>query len=340
LAPDNAFGFDDEPDEPIDLQGGPDDPPFADVQASEPEPVSDPVEALEQDAAPVIPAEPGSEEEPSEPVEVAAEEAEAFESRYVGEGRKYADQSGLEQGYDNALSLAQRTAERLRQAEAEQLQMQQLLRQAASALQQPAQRGPAPLDPALLAQAREAGVDEDTLRLAQGLAASEAESRTQALRHQMLTEQQIGAEQAQVLAFQQGARSTIESFRAAHPDAAPGSALDTQVAAIVTDLQLDFTDGAMLETAYEAAKDEPLYRVLRANPIFTETDEGMHLARALAHPGTPAAAAPVPQRPASTATPHVEAGGSGLRPEAADAEEWSVLKLMRDEQKHASPLGI
>jgi hypothetical protein len=331
-------GPEDEPsdDERAILQG--EEPPQAPPQ----EPAAPATEPRPPVAAPPAPLPPASEGQ--QPGETEAE----WVSRYVGEGKKYADDRGLEQGYENALAMQERTAAQLADERGRRTRVEELLRQAATLQQSQPPRAPQPLDPALVARADQLGIDGDQLAIAQQIADAQASARVADMQRELLANGQQAAQQASEEAARLSDQTEFEAFRAAH--AAEYASPELAVAALrsIWD-QLDaYEDDPLpitarnLEIAYEASKDAALMDVLTAMPDFVDTDKGMDLARRLAHEGTPAAAAPTRGTPAGGAPlPHVEGGGRGPAPDqSAGQDEWAVVTLAKQDRAVKSPLGI
>jgi hypothetical protein len=360
----NPFGFDEDGDWTDPPAPEPGKGPFEHIEQMSPEELSteereilegeQPEPAPSQEPAPPAESAPPPVEAPPTPVPPAAEGQQPGEtqqewiSRYVGEGKKYADERGLEQGYENALAMQERTAAQLAGERDRRAKVEDLLRQAAS-LQQvvTADRPPAPLDPALIARAEQLGIDADQLAIAQAIADQQAAARVDQMQRQLLANGQQAAEQQAEEAARYSDQTEFEAFRAAHADEYASPELAVAALRTIWD-QLDaYEDDPLpitqrnLEIAYEASKDPALMDVLTAMPDFVDTDKGMDLARRLAHEGTPAPAAPARGTPAGGAPlPHVEGGGRGPAPDQAAPEEWAVVTLAKQDRALKSPLGI
>jgi small-conductance mechanosensitive channel len=78
------------------------------------------------------------------------------------------------------------------------------------------------------------------------------------------------------------AEAIVARFQARHPDVQPGSERDVQMAQLVRQLGLDFTNEEHLERVYEITQDPHLQRVVLAQPVWAQTEEGMDIARGFA----------------------------------------------------------
>ena len=363
----NPFGFDEDGDWTDPPPAEPGKGPFDHIEAA---PVG-PEDELTDDERSILEGETPAQETPQEPAAPAesapapvsqapaplppasegqqpGETQEQWVSRYVGEGKKYADDRGLEQGYENALAMQERTAAQLADERDRRTRVEELLRQAATLQQSQAPRAPQPLDPALVARADQLGIDADQLSIAQQIADAQAAQRVNEMQAQLLQNGQQAAAQQAEEAARRSDQTEFEAFRAAH--AAEYASPELAVAALRTTWDaLDAYDddplpitARNLEIAHEASKDAALMDVLTAMPDFVDTDKGMDLARRLAHEGTPAAAAPTRGTPAGGAPlPHVEGGGRGPAPDqAAGQDEWAVVTLAKQDRAVKSPLGI
>lgn len=229
---------------------------------------------------------PPSTEEP--PVVEGETEAQRQERLYAD---RYQSIEQLEDGYKNIQRLQNRTAEQLRSEQLRAQQLEAALQQAAPYLRQLQQQQPQDLDdPQQLQQL----IDS---RISQG------------------TQQALMQMQAQQLAQQTA--EAIDSFRVEHPDAAPGTELDTAMANIILEFQTDAQgrrsndafpvtkenldlahelaaqpqllnmmleldlkpNRENLEVAKEAVAHPPFAEVLMANGHLLDTDEGINYAR-------------------------------------------------------------
>ena len=184
---------------------------------------------------------------------------------YAGRYQKVED---LESGYKNIQRLHSRTAEQLRAQELRNQQMEAALQRVMPYLQQLQQNGQQPpeFDPSDPQQIQRV-IDQ---RVAQAT--------------QNLTAQQQA----------QQAASVIDSFRAEHPDVAPGTELDVRMAQVITEFQRD-PDGNRrpdlfplqpenLNVAYELARDENLLNMTMELDLQPSAENIQIAKEALAHP--------------------------------------------------------
>lgn len=187
---------------------------------------------------------------------------------------KFKSYEALAEGYKNAMALHNRTAVRARDAEKSAAEWQAAANQAMQMLQ--SRQAPAQGIPEDLKRlADEAGVDENTLRIAQALAQRSAQAETQTVQQQLMQNQQ----QQQQLQAQQTLQATVQGFFAAHPEVIQGSETDTRLGNLVGELDLDPSNPDALEAAYELVQDPDLELYVRANPHLVDTEAGMAHAR-------------------------------------------------------------
>lgn len=298
--------------------------PFNVPQLGQDDPLADIVEGPEDEApapeAPEPEPEPQVELEPVAEVEGEAEEAPEGEPLYAGRYRSVED---LEKGYKEFQAQYTRQQQELLSQRQE---MEKLKEQSTETQQLFSQMAP-------LMQEVLAGDDPEMLeRLqAQQLIAQQVEEKVAPMREQMESARQ-----------QQEMVAHIAAFRARHPDVAPNTQADFEVAQVVRDLDLRVADPDALEIAYEAHRWPGLRTVLVASPHLVDSDEGMNYARVQAQQlfgpqnGAPGQQPQQPQQPqavpqqAGTATrppvaaprgtAFVETGGAGAPVQAAPGE--------------------
>lgn len=279
----NAFGL------PKEITETPEDP-FADAPevgaVAEPEPAVEAEAAVEEPAEPTPGADPLAPVEEPEPVEPALDEAETpaepagtpYEGRY---STKYQTVEAFEEAHRNALDLSQRQAERARQAEAQLMQANEYLRLAGEYFeqqqkqqQQPVAPAAAAQDPELLALAEQYGVDPEVMAATRALIAKEAEQQVAPLQQQMLEQQQAQAlERAQA-----AAKSQIIAFKQAH-EADLTEDVESGIVDVFNHFGLDATAAENYEIALEVAQNPSLGKVLRANPDWIYSADGLDYAR-------------------------------------------------------------
>lgn len=347
--PDNEFGLPSEQppaagdpwtDEPAAPAAPPATPAAPAAPATPAAPAAPAVAPATEPAAPTSLAGDDPFAEPEEPADPEAPAEPATPAQLLADRFKSAEE--LEAGYRNLRSMSDRR-------EQENQQLRGMLTEAARLIQQGQQpakpAGPQPLSAELLQLARDRGVDEDTLRIAQAIAAQEADQRVAGVRQEMTAAQQeqVVAQQQQQAAAQ--AQANILAFRAANPTV--DAPTEDAMAEIFTEFDLEPRAAENFQIALEAATNPALRTVLRANPVFIDTDEGMALARQLATPqagpGQPANADPAARAAAARAA-HVERGGGAPRPgsgEGQPKDSWSeVLALTRKDRANDSAFGI
>jgi hypothetical protein len=272
-------------------------------------------QTTETPAAQPDPAVPAT-ETPTETATEAQEAAAATEAAITFAGREYKDLSAVEQSYLNMRGVYNRTLDRQRQIEARNAELEAYLQQVAANQQAaPTQAAPLPSIPV------PAGVDPAEWAQLQATLAPivgpMVESRVAQAQQQWEAQQRQFQTQAQAQNQVQLAEAAVRTFREAHPDVAPGSVEEQVVADVMRSYGLPLEAPAM-ERALEIGADPKLGAVIRANPAFAHSDEGMSLARTLA--SLPAAqaqavqgatAAQAAQGEAARRAAHVETGGTG-----------------------------
>jgi len=263
-------------------------------------------------------------EEEVEPEEEDEEEGLTFEEPpgpppteklYAGRYQRIED---LEKGYTELQSVWTRDRQQLLQLQ----QRQQMLEQAMTQLVPILEQQLAERDPEALEKLRQQ-------QLVQQQAAQMAQQVVAPLQTQL-----------EMQARQQAVEGIIREFRARHPDAAPGTEVDRKVAEVVQELDLNPANLESLEVAYEATRDQYLYRVLKANPAFVDTDEGLSYARIQARLLEGLEKPPVPQRQPKRTTAYVERGEGGAPARAASAKGLDEFDeaLMAWEKERKGPL--
>lgn len=271
---------------------------------------------------------------------------------------KYRTVEELERGYGEA----DRFANRVSQEAAEQ-------RRANEALAAQMQRTQSLLEaiaPTVLEQ--RAAVDPEFAERLRQLQAVQpiVDAQVAPLRQQLEAREQADAEAAQE---QQLLAMSVGSFRQRHPDVVAGSPEDFAVARVTDELGLWRANPDSLEIALEASRNPNLLTVLRANPEFVESDQGMTLARQYAQsvaanggapvvgqpqagqgqPGVPVPGAPAPAGQAQGAQPgagqqardaaFVETGGHGAPVSGAPGGYDPVAAMVKAYQgERGSPL--
>jgi len=290
--------------------------PSAEPEAS-PAPVPAPVSAPESPAAVTEPAPAPPTGEPGEPAG-APEPGEPGQPQLPG-----VDWQGR---YTEVRELQRRTADQntaLRdQLEAIGRSVQGLIAQQQQAAQTMLQ---VPQTDEFMRRAAEQGFEPEQVRLMQALATQIADQRVGGIQQQM----QAAAEQQQADQALDANRRAVETFRAAHADLTPE--LGDEMVQVLQEVGAVDERGAPLEDiredilqiALEAATNEYLRFVLRANPTLYETDEGMTMARILAslygttqapattQPSAPPAPPGTEQVDAALRAAHTEPGSSG-----------------------------
>jgi hypothetical protein len=275
------------------------DPP-AEVEETEPEaadtetlPWEAPPEETPEVAADAENAEAPAEEQPGTPEE---------EGTTSDEPRMYAGKFGtvedLERGYAESTAWATRASQENGQLRTELANAVQLVQQMAPIVQQK--------------------LIEDNPEL-------EDQFRVQEAVQQQLRPMQERQQQEQAAAqMRQTLEHTVGQFRASHPDLVPNSPLDYAWAQTFQDLQLPPTHPVAQEIAYEATKDPGLKKVLKANPHWMQTQEGMEMARSEARRLFPSPSRkPAQPRPAVQKA-HVETGGTGAPADGAPSDADSM----------------
>lgn len=284
-------------------------PPVTGQPATEPQPGA-------PEAGSEVPGEPAPEQTPAERL-------------YAG---KFKTPEDLEAGYSNARRIQMETAQRAQRIEAEARQREQLLleqlQQAAATLAQLDQGAVPTYDPSRLFTATE--LDQlrqlPPERQQQIIAQRQGQSRPPQIdptQVQAQIEQQAQERARQVIAEQQEAQRTAEvqaaitTFRAAHPDAMPGTETDMMMSAIIDQLVRDedgtpnpdnfqFTpesleivyqlaneprlhqavmdlyvdpNPTMIEFVREAMDNPRLYTLAKAQPTLMDTPEGRQIMR-------------------------------------------------------------
>lgn len=182
---------------------------------------------------------------------------------------RYNSVEDLEAGYKNIQRLQSRTSEQLRAEAARRAELEAAFQQIAPLLQQQQQDvNPADIyDPAVLQRI----IDQ---RVAQG-----TQQATQAFQQQQVAQAISGA---------------VDSFRAAHPEVAPGTPVDETIAQVVLEFQTD-PEGNLnhdlfpvtvenLEVAYELTRNERLGDMVRELDLIPNP-ENLDIAReALSNP--------------------------------------------------------
>ncbi len=174
-------------------------------------------------------------------------------------------------------------------------------------------------------RAAEQGFEPEQVRLMQALASEIADQRVAAVQQEM----QTSAQQQQAARALDTNRRALDAFRAAHTELTPE--LGDEMVEVLREVGAIDERGAPLEDiredilqiALEAATDQNLRFVLRANPMLYETDEGITMARILAslygtsrapattQPSAPSAAPSTEQVDAALRAAHTEPGSSG-----------------------------
>jgi hypothetical protein len=348
----SAFGFPEDtlpPEEGADplLEGLAETPeaPEAPETPEEPEPAEPaaPAEPQETPPEPEQPAEPPA----PEAAEGAPEEEEEGEPEPAQPQRLYAGRyrsiEDFEAGYRHMQAKASRDAQRRQDAEDRLTQMQDALQRAAPVIEQ-----------YLRDQQRQRleGYDYEQDQQPQGLDPVAAQREAQRAAQEEI--QRFRSEQERNEAIRQAERAVAE-FQKEHPEVAPDSELDSQMAEVIESLNLE-VNPETLGIAFEAAQDSDLRTVLEAQPELVDNDAGLHYARMqaslakMARGSTPqpqqqtqqAPQAPKtrsPQAEAARAKAHVETGGTGKPPEAPGGrpkdEFDEVLELAQKEKKSA-----
>lgn len=349
MPPQSAFGLD-MPSETPEADPFEDAPVIEDVAEAAPvedtggdgtDPLAPPAEEEADPALDEGEEAPEAEEEATEEAteEEATEEEEPEEEKHPYEGRysnKYKTVEDFEEAHRNALDLGQRQAERARVAEQQLAQATAYLEAAAAYIaDQEAKSKAAPAaEPDLERQAAEYGVDVETLKLARAIAGQEAEAKIAPLQQQLSQQEQmaqLAQQQAALAATEAETKAAINAFRAEHPD------LDTdtenEIVSVFNEFGLEPSIPDTYNIALEMAQDPKLRSVLRANPAYLDTDDGMALARQLAGVKTVTKAKSKPRdltdaRKKAT----VESGSLGAPPagEEAERDEWDdVLDVAR-----------
>lgn len=350
---DNIFGlevdpkaddslYENEPEETTDT-------PEPEVEAPEAEAGAPEVQATGEpsDAAPPPPAE---EETPSDEVEAPVEE-EPQVPEFMASDRdlsKFKSVEALGEGYRNAILLHNRSAQRAREAEANAAGWQETAEKALAMLQ--ARQTPAPdpsvLPPDIAQLAKETGVDEDVLRVAQALVNRQSQSQTLAMQSE-----QVQREMAQRSQFaQQQLQATVQDFFTRHPEVTEGSDVDMKLGQTIAYFRLDPSLPDALEVAYELVSDPELEKLVRANPHWIDNDEGMAYAReqlaenkrSVETASTQSAAQNEVARQAALRKAAVETG-SGTPPTSPGGEndEWAqVLAVARKDRGAEDIFGL
>lgn len=283
MADGNVFGLEINPKVDDSLYA--DDP----VEETTDEPTEDAVEAEPQapeaEAAPEAPVEdaapPAEEAAPAPDAEVETPPVEeVVVPEFITSDRdlsKFKSVEALGEGYKNAILLHNRSAQRAREAEENANEWRRVAEQATQMLD--ARRAPAQptgeLPPDIAALAKEAGVDEDTLRVAQALVARQGQEQSSAM-NQAQMEREMEQRRQQAAAQLQ---ATVSDFFSRHPEVDQGGEMDNKLGEVVGYFRLDPSMPDSLEAAYELARDPELDKYVRANPHLIDTDEGIAQAR-------------------------------------------------------------
>lgn len=319
------------------------------------ESLADPAASAPEEPPPSTEAPPV--ETPEEPVEGTPEgtDPEAPEAEPAGEtppvegqpegqeevllAGRYRSLPELEEGYTNIQRMQTRTAQELRQERAARAQMEGYLRQVAPLLQQfRAQQQGTPA----AGGAPQTDLDPEIVQVVEPLVQRRV-AEQMATVNQQLAAQHAEAEQTRAA---QSANAEIGAFFVAHPEIERNSPADEAVGAVVEEFGMELTS-EWFEIAHEVATDPELYRVVRANPAYLDTDEGLDLARRLAAvpritQGAQGAAASAQatqdaaRRQAAIKGAHVETGGSGAPAAPASRprdEVDEVLALAKNDSK-------
>jgi len=342
MASDNVFGLLEETPE-----GEPD--PFGDEVV--PEPDSAPaIEETPAEEAPEVGTDPLAAPETPAEAEPALDEAEIEPEAPVGTpyaGRyaeKYATLEAMEEAHRNALALAQRQAEHAKEVETQLQQATGYLQAAAQYIeeQEKAKTATPPQD--LTKKAAELGYDEEALKVFQEAAERAAEQKFAPLQQQF-EQQQQAAELAQQQAYADAqaaqAKSQIDAFRT-RAELAGGD--EDNMVVVFNEFGLDPTVSENYDIALEAAKNPRLHSILRANPNYIDTDDGMDLARQLA--GVHSVVTTPTNDPNALAAARkratVESGASGAAPvgESKPRDEWDDVLDVAREGRTKSVFGV
>lgn len=309
----------------------------------EPEPALDETpktETPEPEPNPEDETEPALLEEEPEEEEVAA--GTTYEGRY---STKYKTIEDYDEAHRNALDLGQRQAERARNAETQLAQATAYLEAAAAYIAEQEKKNAAPAPaPDLAADAAKYGVDTETLELARKIAAAEADSKIAPLQEQLTQQQQmqqLAQQQAELAKTDAETKSAIAAFRAATPDL--DSDTETEIVGVFNEFGLDPTLEENYAIALEMANNAEFRSVLRANPTYVDTDDGLALARRLAGVKTVTKTKPKPRdltdaRKKAT----VESGSLGAPPagEEADHDDWEDVLALATQGRKKSVFGV
>jgi hypothetical protein len=206
----------------------------------------------------------------------------------------------------------------------------QVLRQLETSKQQPPAPAPEPTD----AQLAAAGLDRETWRALAPMFEQQVEARVAPVVSQLEADRVAQVEamnRAQAEAKAQAevarARAAIEDFRGRHPEFAPNSERDSELYGLITEWNIAWSgdpngqapgsfnpaEPGALDIAAEALARPELAKILKINPSYFDSDEGMELARrqaTLLEATAQASTQPAPAKSQPKA-PHVESGASG-----------------------------
>ncbi len=275
------------------------------------------------------------------------EEVEAEAQRLAG---IYETVPELERGYTSLQGAFTRVSQDYRQLESNQAEIENYITQQQQQMD----------ELVALLQAREAEQDpEFAERLARSQEIQQAIAQRLAPIEEGYAEQQEQQQQQSVMAqAQRQAEVAVASFHVAHPDVAPGSPADRQLADTFRQLRaanvpLDIRNPAHLEIAYEATQNPALAQELMFAPNAVAIPNGMDVLRqrvgaTVAASGgtpTPGTRPPAQGRKAAGTRPaaHVEVGSGGAPVDTAPGKQPDefdeAMKWYQDEYARGPLFG-